>query len=1052
MFVDFFIKRPVFATVCALLTVIGGAVALPTLPIAQYPQLTAPQVQVISVYTGASADTVESAVTTPLEQAINGVEGMLYLQSNSSNDGTSTITVTFEVSRNVDLAAVDVQNRVNQVVARLPTEVKNNGVTVQKTTTSIVLGAAVYAEHGEYSTAFISNYLDLFIRDAVKRVKGVADVRIFGERKYAMRLWLDPTKLAARKLTASDVVRALREQNVQVAAGEVGREPALPGQPVQISVRAEGRLSDPAQFGRVILKSDPDGTLVLLKDIGRAEVGAEDYTLSLRYNAHEAVGIGVFQLATANALDVERESRETLLRLAKTLPPGLKLEIAFDPTTAVRDSIREVLTTLIEAIALVILVIFLFLQGWRATLIPAITIPVSLVGTLIFIKVFGFSINTLTLFGLTLATGLVVDDAIVVIENIERHVEEHHQSPRLASSRAMGEVAGAVIATSLVLIAVFVPVALFPGTTGRIYQQFALTIAFSVALSAFNALTLTPALSALLVRHDPRPKRLFFRSINRGLAWFTDNYKRGLGSVIRNPLIAILFVAALAATFWVYGRVPTGFVPDEDSGYFIIAVQGPPGSSLQKTVAVTKQVEQILGQAPEVEGIFNVNGFSFTGSGGNKAIMFVALKPLGERSGKEHASPAVLARLRGRLFGLQDAFVVPFLPPSIQGVGAFGGFQMEIEDRTGGPVAGLAGATFGMMGAAAQRKDVTGVFSAFTADDPQLVLSIDRDRAKALGVPFDDIGTALQVYMGSQYVNDFDFNQRSYRVIAQADSEFRAQPRDLRGFYVRAASGEMIPLEAVTRVETRTAPQTISHFNMFRSAELNGSAAPGVSSGEALGTMEQLAGKVLPPGMAFEWAGLSLEQQQSGQQALYMFFLGILIVYLVLAALYESFALPFIILLAVPVAILGALLLMLLRGLVNDVFCQIGMVMLVGLASKNAILIVEFAEQLRHKGMTISAAAIEAARIRLRPILMTSFAFILGVLPLVFAAGAGQNSRRSLGTAVFGGMIASTFLNLFFIPVLYVLVETWRERRKPVPAPEPEPGRGGTPPEDLAHA
>ncbi len=740
----------------------------------------------------------------------------------------------------------------------------------------------------------------------------------------------------------------------------------------------------------------------------------------------------MLQLPNANALDVDRDARAALATLQKSFPPGMQMAIAFDPTTAVRDSISEVLTTLVEAIILVILVIFIFLQTWRSTIIPAITIPVSLVGTFIFVKAFGFSINTLTLFGLTLATGLVVDDAIVVIENIERHIaEEHHQEPKVAASKAMGEVAGAVIATSLVLVAVFVPVALFPGTTGRIYKQFSLTIAFSVALSAFNALTLTPALAALLVRHDPRPKRFFFRGINNAIDWFTERYRRLLTFFLRHKIImSLVFLGGLAATFWVYNKVPTAFVPDEDQGYLIVIEQGPPGASLAETMKVTSQIEEIIKAQPEVEGVFNVNGFSFTGSGSNHATLFIALKPIAERPGDAHSAQAVIDRLRGPFFMIQGAFVIPFLPPSIQGVGSFGGFQFEVEDRTGSAsLDTFSGAVFGVMGAAAQDPKLTGVFSGFTTNDPQIVVEIDREKAKSLGIPFDQITDALQIYMGSEYVNDFDFNNRSYRVYVQADQQFRAKPTDIRQFYVRTQKGDMIPLDSVTRMSTTTAPTTISHFNLFRSAEMNGSAGPGVSSGESLVAMEAAAKRALPQGMSYEWSGISLEQLESGSQTLFIFLLAVLIVYLVLAAQYESFALPLIILFAVPLAILGALLLQWARGLANDVFCQIGLVMLVGLATKNAILIVEFAEQLRTRGMAIADAAVEAARIRLRPILMTSLAFILGVLPLVFASGAGKNSRHSLGTAVFGGMVFSTFLNLVFIPVLYVLVETWRERK-----------------------
>ncbi len=1043
MFVDFFIKRPVLATVLALLTVLGGAIAIPTLPIAQYPQLAPPQVTATSFYTGASAQVVESAVTTPIEQTVNGVEGMKYVQSISGNDGTSQVTVTFDVARDIDLAAVDVQNRVSQALGRLPNEVKTTGVTVTKNSTSIVFAAAFYSEHGEYSNQFISNYVDVYVKDAVKRVKGVGDVQIFGERKYSMRLWLDPVRLAARKLTASDVVRVLREQNVQVAAGQVGQEPAPPGQAVQISVRAAGRLTDPAEFERLILKTGADGTLVLLKDVGRAEVGAENYSTLLRFDGKEAIGLGVFQLPNANALDVEREAIKVLADISKHFPPGLNYSIAFDPTTSVRDSIGEVLHTLVIAIVLVIAVIFLFLQSWRSTVIPAATIPVSLVGTFIFVKAFGFSINTLTLFGLTLATGLVVDDAIVVIENIERHMVERRQGARAAASSAMGEVAGAVIATSLVLVAVFVPVALFPGTTGRLYRQFSLTIAFSIALSAFNALTLTPALSALLLRDQHHAHGRFFTAINRAIEAVTRNFQRSLTALLRHRLAALaLFGAGLCATVFVYGRVPTGFVPEEDQGYLIINVQAPPGGSLQNTLTITKQIEALLRKTPEVSHMFNVNGFSFTGSAGNAAVVFAPLTPIDERRADEHSAAAVVDRLRPELARVIGAVVIPFSPPPIQGVGNFGGFQFELEDRGGTTIETLADATNRAVAAARARPDLRGLFSAFTANDPQLLVEIDREKAKSMSVPFDQIADTLQVYMGSVYVNDFDFNNRSYRVYLQADQAFRSAPKDIRQFYVRSDRGEMIPLDSLARVVSRTAPQTISHFNLFRSSEINGSPAPGFSSRQGMLAMEQAAIKALPPGMSYEWSGLSLEELESAGKTLLIFALGILFVYLVLAAQYESFALPFIILLAVPVAILGALAAQWGRALVNDVFCQIGLVMLIGLASKNAILIVEFAEQLRAQGRTIVDAAVEAARIRLRPILMTSFAFILGVLPLVFASGAGRNSRRSLGTTVFGGMVISTVLNLYFIPVLYVVLQTLRERRKPRASVQPPEVRG----------
>jgi HAE1 family hydrophobic/amphiphilic exporter-1 len=1028
VFVDFFIRRPVLASVLSMLTVLAGALAIPSLPIARYPTLAAPQVVVNANYIGASSQIVEAAVTTPLEVAINGAEGMRYIQSSSTNDGLSTITVTFEPGRDIDLAAVDVQNRVQSALPRLPVDVRNTGVTVTKSSTSIVLAVAFYADHGEYSTTFISNYVDRYVRDALQRVPGVGEARIFNPRTYAMRLWLDPAKLAARGLTAGDVTARLREQNIEIAAGQLGREPAPRGQALQISVRAEGRLPDPRAFEQLVLETGAGGTQVLLGDVGRVELGAEDYSVRLAFNGRDAIGVGIFQLPTANAIDVETRCRAVLAEHARSFPPGLHYEIGFNPTDAVRESISEVVTTLVEAIAIVIVVIFVFLQGWRATVIPAITIPVSLVGTFLFVKLFGFSINTLTLFGITLATGLVVDDAIVVIENIERHLQEGEHDPAVASSRAMHEVAGAVIATSLVLIAVFVPVSFFPGTTGAIYRQFALTIAFSIALSAFNALTLSPALAAKLLRSSDKPKRAVFRAVNRAIGWAHDSYGRALQRILRHSVLVVgVFLVALALTTCAYRRVPSGFVPDEDQGYLIIVVQGPSGASLQHTLDVTTQVERILQGEPAVDKVFDVSGFSFAGAGSNRAILFIGLRPFDQRS---VSAQALVDRLRGRLLGLGGAFVIPFLPPSIQGVGTFGGLQLEIEDRGGGKIDDLAAATFGVIGQGNQDRRLRGLLATFTVDDPQEVVTIDRARAKALGVSVDQIAQTLQINLGSSYVNDFDFNERSYRVYVQADRQFRHQPSDIRALYVRSDRGAMIPLDELVTTAPATSPQVLTHFNLFRAAEVNGAPAPGTSTGEAMDALAQISQRTLPAGMGTEWAGLSLEQQQAGGQVALIFGLAVLVVYLVLAAQYESFALPFIILLAVPIAILGALAFLMLRGLISDVFAQIGMVMLVGLASKNAILIVEFAEQLRAGGKSLIDAAVSAAQIRLRPILMTSFAFILGVLPLVFARGAGASSRTSLGTTVFGGMIFATVLNLVFIPVLYVVIERWRERRR----------------------
>ena len=1039
MFVDFFINRPVFATVCALMIILGGAISIPSLPIAEFPDLAPPQVVVSSGYIGANAQTVESAVTIPLEQAINGVQGMKYISSTSGNDGTSQITVTFDVTRDVDLASVDVQNRVNQALGRLPNTVKNTGVIITKQLGGFVFGAGVYSPDGTYDSLFLSNYLDIYVRDAVKRVPGVGDVFIFGERKYAMRLWLDPDRMAQRGLSATNVLAALQEQNVQVAAGQVGQAPLPAGQAFQISVRAVGRLTEPSEFENIILKTGTNGTLVRLKDVGHAELGAEDYSSILTFDGHEAVGIGVTQLPGANALDVDRLAKEELLRLSKSFPPGVKAAVAFDTTTVIGESIRDVLVTLMQAILLVIFVIYVFLQDWRSTLIPAVTIPVSLIGTFIFVKLLGFSINTLTLFGITLATGLVVDDAIVVIENVERHITEGITEPHNAASVAMKEVAGAVIATSLVLVAVFVPVALFPGTTGILFRQFALTIAFSVAISAFNALTLTPALSAILLgHHRERAQGRIFRAFNRVVESGTNAYRKTVRGVIGWRFAAVLvFFALLGVTYWIYQRVPRGFIPEDDQGYIIVIVQSPQGASLDYTKNICTQVEKVLAGVHEIEGVFSVTGFSFSGSAPNRGIVFASLNPFAERKGEEHSSAGIIGRLRPQLFGIPGALVIPFNPPAVQGLGQFGGFQFELEDLGRNSLQGIADTANKLVGQGNSSTTLAGLFTSFTANDPQYLVRLDREKAKSLQVPLSQITDALQVYMGSVYVNDFDFNNRSYRVYIQADGRFRSKAKDIDQYYLRSDTGKMIPLDDLVTVEQTANPQVISHYNLFRSAEIDGSAAPGRSSGDGIADMETLARKSLPNGMTFEWSGLSLEELQSGGKATILFGLGLVVVYLTLAAQYESFVLPFIVLLAVPVALLGAIGLQALRGLQNDVYCQIGLVMLIGLASKNAILIVEFAEQLRAKGMSIIDAAVEAARIRLRPILMTSLAFILGVLPLVLAQGAGRAGRISVGTTVFGGMLAATTLNLIFIPVLYVIVKSivpGRTATKAIPA------------------
>jgi HAE1 family hydrophobic/amphiphilic exporter-1 len=1036
VFVDTFIRRPILASVCSLIIVLAGVLAIPNMPIAWYPQVAPPTVQVTAIYTGANATIVETAVTTPLEQAINGVEGMLYMSSSSTNSGFSQITITFDVTRDPDIAAVDVQNRVNQALGRLPGEVRQLGVTVQKVATNFVSAGALYSEKGEYDALFVSNYLDVYIRDALRRVPGVADIVVFGERRFSMRVWLDPVRLAARRITAGDVVNALREQNVNVAAGSVGESPAREGQTYQISVRAAGRLTESSEFENVIVKAGPDASLVRLGDVGTVELGAENYSTLLRYQGVDAMGFGILGLPTANALDVQRGVSAEIARLRASFPPGLQASIAFDTTIVVQESIREVIETLLIAVGLVVLVMFVFLQSWRATLIPTLTMPVSLIGALAFVNLLDFSINTLTLFAIVLATGIVVDDAIVVIENVERHIQDYNKPPLQAASDAMREVFGAVIATALVLIAVFVPVAFFPGTTGRLYQQFALTIAFSVAISAFNALTLTPALSALLLRHGgDLGSGWFFGPIERGIRGGTRFYLWIVRGFMRvRWAMAVVFVGLLGLTYYVYNQVPRAFVPEEDAGYFISIIQAPPGASLEYTGQVAAEAEKILMAVPEVESVFSILGFSFAGSASNQGLIFVLLKPFDERERPEQRIQGLLPGIRGALFGIQSGFVIPFAPPGIN-IGNFGGFTMEVLDQGGAAdIQNLGAALQALIGASQQSTEVTGLFSGFTANDPQLAVDIDREKARSLGLPINEITDAMQIYLGSSYVNDFDFNNRAYRVYVQADKAYRSDPQDLGQYYVRTVKGEMVPLANVVRVRETTAPQVISHFNMFRSAQISGSAAPGVSSGQALEAMERLAETALPQGFGYAWSGISLEEIEAGGQSAAIFGIALLLVYLTLAAQYESLVLPFIVLLGVPLAVLGAFSAQWARGLQNDLYCQIGLVMLIGLAAKNAILIVEFAEQLRAKGLSVVDAAIESSRIRLRPILMTSLAFILGVMPLVFASGAGQEGRHSVGTAVAGGMFFATFLNILFIPILYVLVRTLIPGKTTVPA------------------
>ncbi len=1060
MLVNFFIDRPIFASVLAIVIVVAGAVAIPFLPIAQYPEITPPQVVVQATYPGASAEVVEQTVTTPIEQQVNGVENMMYMSSRSGSDGTMSLAVTFKVGTDLDIAAVDVQNRVAIAEAKLPADVVRQGLTITKQSPDLVEIVALTSPDGSRDELYLSNYATLQVVDVLKRVPGVGQVTVFNGRDYGMRIWLNPDRLASLGLTAGDVTDAVREQNVQAAAGQIGQPPAPPGQPFQYTVTTRGRLSTVPEFEDIILRTRPDGSALRLRDVARVELGAQSYGGFGRIGGKPGALVGIFQLPGANALDVDRGIRAAMERLAPRFPSGVAYTLPYDTTQFVRVSIEEVVQTLLIAIGLVILTVYVFLQDWRTTLIPTLTIPVSLVGTFAVISAFGFSINTLTLFGLVLAIGIVVDDAIVVVENTQRHLDEEALAPRAAARRAMAEVTGPVVATALVLMAVFIPIAFLPGITGRLYRQFALTIAVSVGLSAVNALTLTPALSALLLRPAGTGRRRWLaRAWNAGFARVTAGYDRTVGQIVRRATLALaVFLVLVGATYALLRTVPTGFAPTEDQGYLLVNVQLPDAASLERTDAVVRQVEQILLETPGVTNVVAFGGRSFISgvNGPNVASLFPRLAPWSERKRPELQAQAILAHLRARFARIQDAVVVVFPPPPIRGISSGGGFQLELQAVGSGALEDLGAAARQLVEAAGQRRELTGLFTAFRPGVPQLDAEVDRAKAKALGVPLSDVFASLQIFLGSLYVNDFNAFGRVWRVQLQAEPGFRATPSDVGRLYVRGQPGQMVPLGTLVRVRPITGPDTIAHYNLYRSAEIAGDTAPGASSGQAIAAMEELARR-LPAGVAHEWTGLAFQEIESGSQAGVVFALSALFVFLVLAAQYESWLIPLAVILTVPLGVFGALGSLWLRGLANDVYAQIGLALLIGLASKNAILIVEFAQARREHGLTAGEAAREAARLRFRPILMTSFAFILGAVPLLVASGAGAASRHSIGTTVFGGMLAVTVLGVLLVPGFYVLVERLasvrRSRRRgrahPVPGSPPNAG-AGRPQLDLA--
>jgi hydrophobe/amphiphile efflux-1 (HAE1) family protein len=1039
MFVNFFIDRPIFATVLAIVIVVAGAVAIPFLPIAQYPEITPPQVVVQATYPGASAEVVEQTVTTPIEQQVNGVENMIYMSSRSGSDGTMGLTVTFKVGTDIDIAAVDVQNRVAIAQAKLPQDVVRQGLTITKQSPDLVEIVALTSPDGSRDELYLANYATLQVVDVLARVPGVGQVTVFNGRDYGMRVWLNPDRLASLGLTAGDVADAVREQNVQAAAGQIGQPPAPRGQPFQYTVTTRGRLSTAREFEDIILRTRPDGSVLRVHDVARVELGAQSYGGFGRIGGKPGAIIGIFQLPGANALDVDRGVRAAMERLAPRFPSGVAYTLPYDTTQFVRVSIEEVVQTLLIAIGLVILTVYVFLQDWRTTLIPTLTIPVSLVGTFAVISAFGFSINTLTLFGLVLAIGIVVDDAIVVVENTQRHLDEEGLTPREAARQAMVEVLGPVIATALVLMAVFIPIAFLPGITGRLYRQFALTIAVSVGLSAVNALTLTPALCALLLRPAGGSRRRWLaRAWNAGFARVTAGYDRAVRRIVRRAALGIAVLLVLVGvTYALLRTVPTGFAPTEDQGYFLVNVQLPDAASLERTDAVVRQVEQILAETPGVTNMVAFGGRSFISgvNGPNVASIFPRLQPWSERKRPDLQAAAILARLRARFAQIPDAVVVIFPPPPIRGISSGGGFQFELQTVGGGSLADLGTAAGQVIEAARQRRELTGMFTAFRPGVPQLDAQVDRTKAKTLGIPISDVFASLQIFLGSLYVNDFNAFGRVWRVQLQAEPDFRATPSDVARLYVRSQPGQMVPLSTLVTVRPITGPDTITHYNLYRSAEIAGDTAPGASSGQAIAAMEDVARR-LPAGIAHEWTGLAFQEIESGSQAGFVFALSALFVFLVLAAQFESWLIPLAVILTVPLGVFGALGALWLRGLANDVYAQIGLALLIGLASKNAILIVEFARERREHGLPVAEAAREAARLRFRPILMTSFAFILGVVPLLVASGAGAASRHSIGTTVFGGMLAVTVLGVLLVPAFYVAVERLVEwRRDPAPAP-----------------
>jgi hydrophobe/amphiphile efflux-1 (HAE1) family protein len=1056
----FFIDRPIFATVLSIIITVSGLLAMQVLPISEYPEVVPPTVQVRASFPGASPETIAQTVATPLEEQINGVEDMLYMSSQATADGVMQLTVTFALGTDIDIAQVQVQNRVNQALPRLPEEVRRLGVSAVKSSPDLTMVVHLTSPNGRYNQLYLRNYALIQIRDVLARLPDMGNVRIFGGGDYAMRIWLDPAKVAARNLTAAEVVRAVQQQNVQVSAGILGGPPLTEQVPFQLTINTQGRLIDEEEFGAVVIRTGREGQLTRLRDVARIELAAQEYALRSGLDNEAAVPIAVFLLPGGNSLRLAERVRSTMAELSQNFPDGVTYEIVYDPTVFVSESIREVVITLFEAVLLVVIVVVLFLQTWRASIIPLVAVPVSIIGTFAILLAFGFSINTLTLFGLVLAIGIVVDDAIVVVENVERNIGLGLE-PKQAAYKAMEEVTGPIIAIALVLCAVFVPVALVPGFTGQFYRQFALTIAFSTVISAINSLTLSPALAAILLRpHGAEPDRLT-RVLDRALGWIFRPFNRGFKSgserygggverlAVRPGWPLVAYVALLVLTVLVFRIVPGGFIPAQDKQYLVGIAQLPDASSLDRTDSVLRKMTAIALEHPAVSHAVQFTGLSVNGfvNAPNQGIVFFPLKPFEEREEPELRGQAVAQALNGRFASIQEAFVAVFPPPAIQGLGSTGGFKMQVQDRAALGATQLFQAAQALTAQANQQPQLRGVFSSFRMNVPQVWIDIDRERARRQDVAFPDLFATLGVYLGSAYVNDFNRFGRTYQVVAQADAPFRSQLQDIGNLRVRNAAGDMVPLGAIVRTRETFGPDQVIHYNSFPAADINGSIAPGVSSGQAVALMERLAQQTLPRGMGFEWTELTYQQVREGATLLLVFPLSILLAFLVLAAQYESWSLPLVVILIVPLSVLAAMGGVWFTNGDNNIFTQVGLVVLAALACKNAILIVEFARELELQGRSILAAALEACRIRLRPILMTSFAFIMGVVPLVLSTGAGAEIRRALGVAVFAGMLGVTFFGLFLTPVFYVVVRSLVTRRAPTAAPLQTPG----PAPGLAH-